>query len=157
MFTHDASKVNLYIICLFSENNVAEQKVLPQKDHLNVWEDLLAPKYFYEGVGLNANSILAAENDIQELFYAVEKKPHMWWDEFDIRLTHSFAISNKDAGRQVHTDKLKLHLLNKKIPAKFLTTMKTTIEMHMSVIPITITYYCAIASYRIKVNQIFPN
>ena len=35
VFTHDATKVHSYIICLISENNVAEKKVLPHKDNAN--------------------------------------------------------------------------------------------------------------------------
>ena len=71
-------------------------------------------KYFYEGVGANAKAVLEAENDIQELYYEGEKKPHMWWDEYEIRLTNAFAIVDRDAGRHVHTDKSKLRLLNEK-------------------------------------------
>ena len=82
---------------------------------------------FYEGVGANAKAILAADNDIQELYYAGEKKPHMWWDELGIRMTNVFAIVDKYLGRQVHTDEFKLRLLNKNIRADFLITMKTNI------------------------------
>ena len=58
--THDAAKVHLYIICLISENTVSEQKVFPNKDDTNGGEDFLSIKDFYEGVGLNAKSILEA-------------------------------------------------------------------------------------------------
>ena len=53
----------------------------------------------------------------------------MWWDNFDTRLTNAFVIVDKGAGRQFHTDESKLRLLDKKIHAKFLATMKTTIEI----------------------------
>ena len=117
----------------------------------------MALKDFYEEVGANVKAIQAADNDIPELFYADEKKPYMWWGKFDIRLTNSFAIVDNDAGRQVRTDTLNLGLLNKNIRADFLTTMKTTIEIQMSITPITTTYSSVIVNYRNTVNQRFPN
>ena len=89
----------------------------------------MALKDFHKGVGGNSKALLASENNIQELFYAGKKKSHMWWDKFDIRLNNTFVIVYKDAGRQVHTNKSKLSLLNKNFRADFLNTMKTTIEM----------------------------
>ena len=74
----------------------------------------MALKDFYEGVGENSKYVLEADNDIQELFYAGEKKPHMWWDKFETRMTNEFSIVDKYAGCQVQTEKSKLHLLNKK-------------------------------------------
>ena len=78
MVTHDAAEVHLYIIRLISENNIAKQKVFPYADNANVQEDFLDIKDFYEGAGENAKIVLAADNNIQELFYAGEKKPHTW-------------------------------------------------------------------------------
>ena len=82
-----------------------KKKVLPHKDNANGWEDFLSLKDLYEGVGEYAKAVLADENYIQELCYVGEKKSHMRWDEFEIRLTNTFAIFDKDTGRQVHTDK----------------------------------------------------
>ena len=45
-FDHDASKVHSYIIPFISENNVAEQKVLPYKDDNNGRTDYMALKEF---------------------------------------------------------------------------------------------------------------
>ena len=111
---------------------------------------------FYEGVGANAKATLAAETNIQDMFYAGEKPPHMWWDEFDVRLTNAFAIVDKDAGRQVHTDEIKLRLLNKKIRADFLSTMKTHIKMQILMVPMNMSYAGALTNYRNVVNQRFP-
>ena len=47
-FEHDASKVHSYIIRFISENNVAEQKVLPHKDDNNGRLDFIALRDFYE-------------------------------------------------------------------------------------------------------------
>ena len=146
----------MYIICLISENTVAGKKVFAHKDNTNGGWDFLDFKDFYEGVEENAKAVLSAKNNIQELFYAGEKKPHMWWDEFEIRLSNAFAIVDKDAGRKVHTDELILCLLNKKVRANFLTTMKMTIEMQMSATPITMTYSFALTNDRNTFNQMFP-
>ena len=127
VFTHVAAKVHLYIIRLVLEKTVAEQKCLPHMDNSNGREDFLALKDLYEGVWGNAKAVLAAKNDIQELYYAGEKKPHIWWDEFEIRLTTAFAIVDKDAGCQVQKDESKMHLLNKNICVDLLTNMKTNI------------------------------
>ena len=81
----------------------------------------------------------------------------MWWDKFEIRLTNAFAIVDKDAGWQLNTDESKLHLLNKKVRADFLTNMKTAIEMQMSATPMTTIYSSALVNYRNTVNQIFHN
>ena len=80
----------------------------------------------------------------------------MWWDEFEVCLTNAFAIVDKDAGRQVHTDEMKLCLLNKKIRADFLSTMKRHIEMQMLMVPMIMTYAGALTNYRNVVNQRFP-
>ena len=63
----------------------------------------------------------------------------MWWDEFEVRLTNAFSAIDKEENRVVHTDKMKLRLLNKKIKADFLITMKTNIEMQMNITPMTMT------------------
>ena len=114
-------------------------------------------KYFYEGLWANSKDVLSSSNNTQEMFCVGKNKPRMWWGEFEIRLTNTFVTVDKDAGRQVHTDKSKLSLLNKEIRAEFLTTTKTTIDTQMSVIPMTMTYSSVPANYRDTVNQRFPN
>ena len=76
-FSTDAAKVHSYILRLISDNPVAEQKILPHKDSNNCRIDYNALKEFYEGVGANAKATLEAETDLQELFYAGEKAPHV--------------------------------------------------------------------------------
>ena len=156
-FNVDKTKVHAFIMRLISENPVAEQKVLPYKDAANGRLDFTALKEFYEGVGANSKAVLQAERDLQSLFYLGEKKPHMWWDEFEVRLTNAFAILDKDAGRQVHTDDMKLRMLNSKIRADFLHNMKTNVQMEMNKTPTTMTYASALANYRNAVNEKFPS
>ena len=69
-------------------------------------------KDLYKGVGVNSKAVLAAENNVQELFYTGKKNTHMYWDELEIRLTNAFLIVNRESVRQVHTDESKLRLLN---------------------------------------------
>ena len=57
-------------------------------------------KAYYESVGPNSKILHATEKGITDLFYLGEKKPQMWCDEFETRLTNAFAIIDKDAGRQ---------------------------------------------------------
>ena len=157
VFIHDAAKVHSYIIRLISENNVAEQNILPHQDNTNVGEDFLALKYFYEGIGANAKTVLAAKNNIQELYYTGKKKPNMWWDEFEISMTNAFAIVDKDAAWQLNIYESKLHRLNNKVRADFLINMKTFIEMQMSATPMTMIYSAALTNYSNTVNQRFHN
>ena len=155
-FNHDVSKVHSYIIRFISENNVAEQKVLPFKDDNNGRLDFITLRGFYEGVGANARATLSAEADLQDMFYAGAKPPHIWWDEFEIRLTNAFAVVDKEAGRQVHMDEMKFRLLNRKVRADFLSTIKTHIEIQMTMVPMVVTYASALANYCNVVNQRFP-
>ena len=48
----------------------------------------------------------------------------------------------------VHTDEMKLCLLNRKIKADFLSTMKTNIEMQMNMTPMPVTFANALLNYR---------
>ena len=63
---------------------------------------------------------------------------------------------DKDATRPVHTDGMKLRMLNTKVRADFLNSMKTNIQMEMNKVPRTITFQNALANYRNVVNEKFP-
>ena len=129
-FDTDAVKVHAFIVRLISESLVAEQKILPHNDALNERIYFNALKAFYEGVCANAKAVLSAKSYLQEMFYV--NKKHllvMWWDHFEVRSINNFTIVDKAARHVVHTDKMKLWMLNRKIKADFLTTMKTNVEM----------------------------
>ena len=68
----------------------------------------------------------------------------------------AFATIDKDQGKQVYTDIAKLHMLNKKIKADFLEQVRTSIEIELAKVPITMTYNVALASYRNTVNCKHP-
>ena len=79
----------------------------------------------------------------------------MWWDEFELRLTNTFANLDKNADRQVHKDTMKIRMLNIKIKADFLSNMKTNIQMEMNEVPCTMNYNnSALANYRNTVKKI---
>ena len=153
----DNLKVHTLLRRLVTDHTVAEQKLLATKDQADGRADFIILKAFYEGVGANSKSLAAAEKDINDLFYLGEKKPHMWWDEFEARLTNAFATIDKDAGRAVHTDTAKLRMLNNKIRADFLVNMKTNIQMRMNEVPMTMTYDSALTNYRNTVSAKFPD
>ena len=78
VFNSNASKVHSYIALLISENSVAEQKLLPNKDGADRLVDYFPLQEFYEGVGANTKVVLTSEKDIQEILYGGENPPHMW-------------------------------------------------------------------------------
>ena len=156
VFSSDAAKVHAYLARLLTGNVVAEQKLLPRNNEANGRVDFQVLKDFYEGVGANSKDVIEAEADIKNLYYSGEKRPSMWWDQFESKLTNAFAILDKHAGRPLYPDVMRLRMLNGKIKADFLTTIKTTIEMQMTVIPMTMTYNTALTNYRNVVNQRYP-
>ena len=75
-----------------------------QVDHVY----FIALKEYYRGVGTNTKFILTAERNLQDLFYARYKPPHIWWYRFEVRIANAFSVSDKDAGGQVHIDEMNL-------------------------------------------------
>ena len=156
-FAADVEEVHSYIIGFITENPAAENKILPFATRSDGRVDFIALKEHYEGVGANAKAIVKAEDDITNMFYSGEKKPHMWWEEFETRLSLAFATLDKEAGRIVHSDVSKLRLLNRKVKADFLEPVRTSIELELARVPMTMTYNTALATYRNAVNRKFPD
>ena len=82
-FKVDAAEVHTYLVNFMAGNNTAEVKMLPYAESHNGRLDFRALKDHYEVVGVNAVNILKDEESIRNLFYSGEKKPHMWWEEFE--------------------------------------------------------------------------
>ena len=76
-FAADAEEVHSYIIGFITENSNAENKLLPFAAQANGRVDFMALRDHYEGVGANAKAIVKAEDNITNMFYSGEKKPHM--------------------------------------------------------------------------------
>ena len=109
----------------------------------------------YEGVGLHSVNIIKADEVIDSLFYAGEKKPHMWWEEFEKQLTAAFAAYDKKENRQVYSDKMRLRILIKKINADFLANAKAGIGRELTRPTITMTYKHALQTFENEVNTKF--
>jgi hypothetical protein len=155
-FNADASEVHTYIVNFISGNDTAEAKILSFADEYNGRKDFIALKEHYEGVGINAIDIIQADKVIETLFYSGEKKPHMWWDEFEKQLTMSFAVYDKKKQREVYSDDMKLRILCRKINADFLQTIRTSIGIELTRTPVTMTYDQALTTFRNEVNRKFP-
>ena len=107
-------------------------------------------------MGIHSNDILRADRILESLNYLGEKKPHMWWDEFEIQLNFAWNVYDKKERRQVHSEVMKLRTLQKKIKADFLTSSKATIDVALAAVPMVTTYDQAIKSYRQVVSAKYP-
>ena len=92
VFNSNASKVHSYIALLISENSVAEQKLLPNKDGADRLVDYFPLQEFYEGVGANSKAGLTSNNKIQDIFYRGENPPDMRWEKFEVKLNNTFSV-----------------------------------------------------------------
>ncbi|CAJ1938459.1 unnamed protein product [Cylindrotheca closterium] len=111
-----------------------------------------ALKAFYEGEGIFAHDVMAAENIIATLFYAGEKRPAMYWLKFEKILNNAYATRHHKYGRVMYTDVMKLQSLQQRIKADFLSQTKAAIEANMHAIPMTMTYDQAMRMYCSKVT-----
>ena len=155
-FVIDSANVHTYIMNFIQGNANAEAKilgVLDQRDGRAAYKRL---KDHYEGVGINAIAITEAESVIQHLTYTGEKKPHMWWEEFEKKLTMAFTVHDRRENREVYSNEMKLRLLCKKVTADFLQNTRQIINVELTRIPVTMTYAQALTSFRNEVNQKFP-
>ena len=110
----------------------------------------------YQGVGVLATEIVEAETTLSGLYYNGEKRPYMWWTEFERLLLHSYVIIDRAEGRPVYSNEQKLRRLMPKIKADFLSSQKASIEVELARIPITLTHATALDIFRNAVNNKFP-
>jgi hypothetical protein len=82
-FTIDAADVHTYLVNFVAGNETAEAKMQAYEGQNNGRLDYIALKDHYEGVGVHALDITSAESVLSTLHYTGEKKPHMWWAEFE--------------------------------------------------------------------------
>eukprot|EP00978_Attheya_sp_CCMP212_P023203 scaffold70488_cov59-Attheya_sp.AAC.5 len=135
---------------------MAEAKVEPDAELNDGRRDFRNLRDHYEGIGVHAVDITKADNDLQTLFYAGEKPPHMWWEDFEKRLTKAFTTYVKKEGRIVHSEDMKLRTLLSKIKADFLKPTKASIEMELTAIPMVMTYSRALLLFRNEVSKVHP-
>jgi hypothetical protein len=94
-FAIDAVDVHTFIVNFISGNDTAEAKIQAHEDSKDGRLDYISLREHYEGVGLHALDLTKAETILTSLFYSGEKKPHMWWEEFEKQLTSAFTIFNR--------------------------------------------------------------
>ncbi|KAI2503573.1 hypothetical protein MHU86_10860 [Fragilaria crotonensis] len=152
----DTVQVHTFLVNFVSGNDTAEAKIQGLQRPNDGREAFKRLVEHYEGVGIHAIDIREANEVIKNLFYAGEKPPHMWWAEFEKRLTRAFNAYVKREGRIVHSDSMKIRLLVDKIKADFLTPTKAQLEIELSRVPMTITYEQSLSLFRNMVNQKHP-
>lgn len=155
-FVIDAAEVHTLIVNFITGNETAEVKIKEHEDENNGRLDYIALRDHYEGVGILANEITAAEYTIKTVHYVGEKRPYMWWDEFEKKPTSTFNIVHKKEGRAVYSNNMKLRLLLEKVTADFLGHAKAGISIELMLIPMVMTYERALAIFRNEVNRKFP-
>jgi hypothetical protein len=152
----DTVQVHTFLVNFVSGNNTAGAKIQGLQRPNDGREAFKRLVEHYEGVGIHAIDIREADEVIKNLFYAGEKPPHMWWLEFEKKLTRAFNAYVKREGRIVHSDSMKIWMLVDKIKADFLTPTKAQLEIELSRTPMTITYEQALSLFRNMVNQKHP-
>ena len=155
-FDADSSEVHTYIVNFTAGNEMAESKLLAIADQSNGRLDFKVLQDHYEGVGINDIAIREADNIIATLEYTGERRPTMWWDEFEKKLTMAFVTYDKREKRQVYSNEMKLRILCQKVNADFLHATRQIINIDLTRTPVTMTYEQALASFRNEVNRKFP-
>ena len=155
-FDIDSAEVHTYIVNFISTNNVAEAKILGIAEQRNGREDYIRLRDHYEGVGIYAIAIKEADKVIENLIYNGEKKPQMWWEEFEKRLTQSFDVYDRTENRVVYSEEMKLRILCRKVNADFLQNTRQIINVELTRTPMTMTYNQALTTFRNEVNSKFP-
>ena len=133
---------------LYLKNQLLKKKLLLHKDAADGPVYYFAIQEFYEREGGNEKGVLTSKKDFQEIFYG---------GKFEVKLTNAFSVLDKNSDHHVHTDVMKLMMLNSKIRANFLVAMKTNIEMQMNMQPMVMTYTSTLSNYLNTVNQRHPN
>jgi hypothetical protein len=152
----DSVQVHTFLLNFVTGNDTAEAKIQGLQRPNDGREAFKRLVEHYEGVGIHAIDIREADEVLKTLFYAGEKPPHMWWSEFEKRLTRAFNAYVKREGRIVHSDSMKIRMLVDKIKADFLTPTKAQLEIELSRVPTNITYEQALSLFRNMVNQKHP-
>ena len=155
-YTTDAAEVHTYLTNFMSNNQTAEVKMLPHATKNDGRLDYHALVEHYEGVGVLGVNVLKAEETLKSLFYAGEKKPTMWWDEFEKQLSHAFTIIHKDQKREVYSNEMRLRILLQKINADFLQSVKAAMSIEITRVPLLMTYEQALMTFRNEVNRKHP-
>ena len=94
-FAIDASEVHTFIFNLIAHNEETESVIKvheDERDRVKYWKAL---KYHYEGISVYSNDITKADLNLRTITYTREKKPTMWWIDFERRLCLSYQTCIK--------------------------------------------------------------
>ena len=61
----------------------------------------------------------------------MERKTHMWWDEFEKKLTSEFVTHNIRNKRNVHSNEMKIRTLMHKVQADLLSQTNASIGLEI--------------------------
>ena len=90
----------------------------------------------FEGTGINAIARKHAQKDIETMFYAGEKPPHMTWSIFSTRLKDAYVqidqIEGKTPPDSVYSNTYKLGKLMENVKADFLEATKAQIRVTLT-------------------------
>ncbi len=149
-------QVHTFLLNFVTGNDTAEAKIQGLRRANDGREAFKRLTEHYEGVDIPAIDIQEANKVLKTLFYGGEKPPHMWWSEFEKRLTRAFNAYVKREGRIVHSDEMKFRMLIDKIKPDFLVPTKVQLEIELLRVPLTITYNQSLALFRNMFNQKHP-
>jgi uncharacterized membrane protein YgcG len=155
-YTTDTAEVYTYLVKFISDNDTAEAKVSTHSASRDGRLAYISLQEHYEGVGVHAIDVTKADRYLDNLYYNGEKRPHMWWERFELLLNETFTIYNKREGRIVHSEDMKLRILCRKVTADFLQVAKSAIQLQLAQVPLNITYDDALTTFRNAVNAKFP-
>ena len=110
----------------------------------------------YEVIGLYSNDITKADLDLRTITYTGEKKPTMWWVDFEKRLCLTYQTYVKHEGGEVHSDQIKLRTLLEKVTCDWLDQIKSSIKVRLSDRPMTYTFAQALQAFKTEVNIKHP-
>lgn len=152
----DNLEVMTYLMKYITDNETAESTVQATSNIRDGRSAFKALMKLYEGIGLHGVDITKADLILQNLYYHGEKKPHMWWTEFEKQLTWAFGVFDKHEKRVVFSNEQRLRTLLKKVKADFLEQTKSSIDVELSKVPVIYQYNQALQCFRNKVNKEFP-
>ena len=155
-FEIDTAEVRAYLMKYITGNENAEATIQALQNKRCGRTAFKALKDHYEGVGVFGTDITRAERILYSLHYNGEKKPYMWWTEFEKQLTWAFGAFDMKEERVVYSDVMRLRILLNKVQADFLHPQKASIDVELSKVPMTYTYPQALQCFREVVNKKFP-
>ena len=124
-FTTGVAEV-YYIFRFTSGNTVAEAKMVAHAAVNNGRLDSMSLKDQYEGIGVHAVNAVQADK-VFKYIYSGEKKPHTWWDEFEMQLTDALYTYDCLEKRSVYSNSMILRISNRNILADLLQAIKGSI------------------------------